>query len=54
MAIQSADLAEAMANISKLTTEELKEWFNSESTDKYDELVMQTERVSIVSESKYI
>lgn len=47
MAILHADIAYALAEINKLTTDELKELCNSTSNAKYDELVSQSDKVSV-------
>lgn len=46
MAIQQTEIASALAELAKLSSDELKELCNSSSHDKYDELVNQTDRVS--------
>lgn len=43
--IQQADIAPALAELDKLSTDELKSLLNSESHDKYDELVIQSDRI---------
>jgi len=44
--IQRSDMEAALAEIAKLSTEELKELCNETSDDKYDELVNKTNKVS--------
>ena len=46
MAVQQQDVADALAELSKLTTDELKELCNSNSNEKYDELVNNSAKVS--------
>lgn len=48
MAIQQADIASGLADISKLSNDELKELCNSTSNEKYDEIVSQNDKVSLV------
>lgn len=47
MAYQAADIAEAIAEINQLSTEELKELCNSTSDEKYDQLVAKSQKVSL-------
>lgn len=46
MAILQSDLASCLADINKLTNDELKDLCNSESDEKYDELVNKSDKVS--------
>lgn len=45
MAVLATDLASVTTELSKLTTEELKELCNSPSNEKFDELVNKTDQV---------
>lgn len=47
MAIQQSDITNALAELSKLTNDELKELCDSSSNEKYDELVNQSDKVGI-------
>lgn len=45
--IQGSDIADALAEFDKLSNDELKELCNSSSDEKYDELVKQSQKVSV-------
>lgn len=45
--IQRSDISEALAEFDKLSNDELKDLCNSSSNEKYDELVKQSEKVSV-------
>lgn len=45
MAIQQSDIQSGLAELSKLTNDELKQLLNSPSDEKYDEIVNQSDKV---------
>jgi hypothetical protein len=44
--IQQADITTGLAEVYKFSTDELKELVNSNSDEKFDEIVNQSEKVS--------
>lgn len=55
MAVQQADVASALEELNKLSTEELKALCNSSSDEKYDELVNQSDKAkSLESEREML
>lgn len=46
MSITQADLASGLAEINNLSTDELKEWCNATTDEKYQEIVNRSDKVS--------